>query len=94
MEQSHFYKSLLRYMPLFTAELLDNPAFISYIEEQGSSKIFELSDFIMLTLPTPRTDYYKSSNFFDTQRDVTGYTNKLIDSLGFFPVRMKLDVLG
>ena len=47
-----------------------------------------------MTLPQPRIDFYKSSNFYDTQRMVTGYTNKIIESLGFFPVRMKLDILG
>ena len=75
-------------MPLMAAPLVDNSAFVAFIQEQGSSKIFELSDFIMITLPKPRTDFYKSSNFFDTQKDMTGYTNKIIDSLGFFPVRM------
>jgi hypothetical protein len=47
----------------------------------------------MMTLPSPRIQFYESSNYFDIQRGVTGYANDIIDALGFFPVRMELDVL-
>ena len=48
---------------------------------------------MMMTLPSPRIDYYKSSNYYDIQKGVTGYANEIIEALGFFPVRMDLDVL-
>ena len=46
-----------------------------------------------MSLPAPRADYYSSSNYFEIQRGVTGYANNIIDSLGFFPVRMRMELL-
>jgi hypothetical protein len=46
-----------------------------------------------MTLPSPRTRYYESVNFDDTQRDVVKYANEITDALGYYPIIMKLDVL-
>ena len=48
---------------------------------------------MMMTLQSPRINYYQSSNYWDIQKGVTGYANEIIEELGFFPVRMQLDVL-
>jgi len=37
--------------------------------------------------------YYSYNNYFDIQRGVTGYANEIIEALGFFPLKMSLDVL-
>jgi len=47
----------------------------------------------MMTLPSPRVAYYESSDYFTIQSGVTGYANQVIEDLGFFPVRMSMDVL-
>ena len=47
----------------------------------------------MMTLPSPRVNYYQSSNYYEIQRRVTDYANEVIESLGFFPVGMKMEVL-
>jgi hypothetical protein len=91
MEYAPFYKLLARYLP--EGPLDDNEHFKRYLLQQGDKKVYELADFMMMTLPSPRIKYYSSSNYFDIQRGVTGYANDVIESLGFFPVRMKLDVL-
>ena len=62
--------------------------FKNFIKEKGEPLAYELSDFLMMTLPKPRVNYYQSSNYFDIQRGVTNYANEIIDALGFFPVRM------
>jgi ABC-type antimicrobial peptide transport system permease subunit len=93
MEYEFFYKNLVRYMPNAGKKLLEEEDFMEYMEQKSNQKAYQLSDFIMMTLPYPRMDYYKSSNFFDTQRMVTGYANNIIDSLGFFPVKMNMEVL-
>ena len=90
MEFKHFLPLLARYLP---KALNDEADFKTYLLSQGGKKIYELSDFLMMTLPYPRVRYYQSSNYFDIQKGVTGYANEIIESLGFFPVRMQLDVL-
>jgi len=90
MEYGPFFKLLARYLP---SPLNNNEHFKKYLINQGSEKVYELADFMMMTLPKPRIKYYSSSNYYDIQRGVTGYANDIIESLGFFPVRMKLDVL-
>lgn len=48
---------------------------------------------MMMTLPKPRIRYYSNNNYFEIQRGVTRYANQIIEDLGFFPVKMTLDVL-
>jgi hypothetical protein len=85
MEFKHFLPLLARYLP---GPLNDKADFKAYLLNRGGKKIYELSDFLMMTLPHPRVRYYQSSNYFDIQKGVTGYANEIIESLGFFPVRM------
>ena len=47
----------------------------------------------MMTLPSPRISYYESNNYYEIQRDITGYSNQIVESLGFFPIRVRMDVL-
>mmetsp|Transcript_5162 Transcript_5162/g.7940 ORF Transcript_5162/g.7940 Transcript_5162/m.7940 type:complete len:179 (+) Transcript_5162:1277-1813(+) len=47
----------------------------------------------MMTLPSPRISYYESSNYYDIQKGITGYSNAIVESLGFFPIRVRMDVL-
>ena len=48
---------------------------------------------MLMTLPEPRIDYYKSSDFFKIQKDVTAYANEIIDALGFYPFAIDLWLL-
>ena len=91
MEYAPFFQLLSHYLP---QPLADNSKFQTYLFAKGDKKIYQLSDFMMMTLQSPRINYYQSSNYWDIQRGVTGYANEIIESLGFFPVRMQLDVLG
>ena len=49
---------------------------------------------MMMTLPSPRVSYYESNNFFTIQQKVTTHANSIIEDLGFFPVRMQMDLLS
>jgi hypothetical protein len=91
MEYSAFSPFLARYLP---NNLNQNQDFVNFISVSGNSSLYQLSDFLMMTLPSPRIQFYQSSNYFDIQRGVTGYANDIIEALGFFPVRMELDVLS
>ena len=46
-----------------------------------------------MTLPSPRVDFYQSSDYFTIQSQVTGYANEIVEALGFFPVGMDMEVL-
>lgn len=46
-----------------------------------------------MALPAERTDWYKSNVYADTQRKVTGYANQLVKDLGFFDIKLDLDLL-
>jgi hypothetical protein len=46
-----------------------------------------------MTLPKPRSKYYESVNYDDTQKLITNYSNELTEALGFYPIVIKLQVL-
>ena len=48
----------------------------------------------MMTMPSPRHDYYQSSNYDDIQLGVLSYSNEIIEALGIYPVKAKLDLLA
>jgi len=90
MEYKHFLPLIARYLP---APLASKNDFKQFLLNNGTSTIFELSDFLMMTLPRPRVNYYQSTNYYNIQKGVTSYANEVIDALGFYPVRISLDVL-
>lgn len=46
-----------------------------------------------MNLPAPRTRFYESVNFDDTQRSVTKHANEVTEALGYYPVLISLDIL-
>ena len=93
MEYKHFFRQLSNYIPEAASSLLENENFLEYIQTYGDKKVYEVADFMMMTMPNPRTDHYANSNFFKIQKAVTGYANDILDELGFFALRIDLDVL-
>jgi hypothetical protein len=85
MEYAPFFQLLSHYLP---TNLQSNSKFQNYLFGKGDKKIYQLADFMMMTLQSPRIQYYQSSNYWEIQRGVTGYANEIIEALGFFPVRM------
>jgi len=72
MEYKHFYKYLSIYIPTAADFLQDNQYFMEYLESKGEQKVYEFSDFLMMTLPSPRIKHYSDTNFFKIQKTVTG----------------------
>jgi hypothetical protein len=62
-------------------------------DEKYTNALYQVTDYMMMTLPSPRVNYYQSSNYFTIQKRVTDYANECIEKLGFFPVGMKMKVL-
>lgn len=56
MEYSTFLAHLSQYLPRV---LNDNPTFKSFIQSEGEAALaYTMSDYVMMTLPDPRVDYY------------------------------------
>ena len=93
MEYDTFFAHMSNYLPNM---LKTNQEFVDFVKQQKGDKAlqYEMSDYVMMTLPDPRIDYYQSSNYYEIQRRVTGYANEIIEALGFFPVGMDMDVLS
>ena len=47
----------------------------------------------MMTLPSPRSDYYRSSDMNDIKKKVLGYTDEVVNALNFFKVNTALPLL-
>jgi ABC-type antimicrobial peptide transport system permease subunit len=89
MEYSQFLSLISDYLPGF---LSSNEGFKSYLR-QNPKMLFDYADNLVMTLPSPRTRYYESVNFDDTQRKITTYANQVTDALGYYPVVIKLGIL-
>lgn len=63
MEYSTFLAHLSEYLP---KTLNDNPTFKAWIKSDGEQAlVYTMSDYIMMTLPNPRVDYYQSSDYYE-----------------------------
>lgn len=56
--------------------------------------LYTQADFLVATVPESRQDIFSSSNFNFIQRKVTKWANMAIDSVGFYKVRIQLDLLA
>lgn len=57
------------------------------------SNINETIDYIAVSLPNPRLDFYSSSNYNDIQDKIIQYSTKISTTLGFFPIKFTLPIL-
>lgn len=64
MEYASFLPLLADFLPP-SSELSTNDNFKNFLKTQGSEIIYEMSDFLMMTLPSPRINYYESSDYFE-----------------------------
>lgn len=63
MEYKHFRPFVAKYVP--DGVLRRSANFNTFLRRESATRLFELADFMMLTLPKPRIDFYKSSDFLD-----------------------------
>ena len=65
--------------------------FTEYLSQEDL--LFQYAAMLMMTLPEPRMDSYESSDFAKIKGNVLGYTDKIIEALGTFPVQAQNAVL-
>lgn len=90
MEYKHFLPLIARYLP---KDLAAKPKFKEYLQSKGPSLIYELSDYLVMTLPYPRVKYYQSSDYAAIQSGVVRQAANVVDKMGFYDTRVSLDVL-
>jgi len=61
MEMGPFLQSLSDFLPY--PELYDNLYFKKFINDQNLVKASEFADHLVMALPSPRIDWYSSSDF-------------------------------
>ena len=66
------------------------PEFGQWVEDRS----LEFVQIMMMTLPSPRHNFYQSSNYDEIQLNVLTVSNSIIEALGTYPVEAKLDLLG
>ena len=49
---------------------------------------------MMMTMPSPRHEYYQSSNYDEIQLGILSHSNSIIEALGIYPVEAELDLLA
>ena len=81
MEYNQFYAYVSDYLPGYYR---DQAGFMSYLNDENRLEDFAM--LFMMTLPSPRMDYYESSDFAKIKSGVLGYTSEIISALGLFPI--------
>lgn len=71
MEYSQFLSLVINYLPDYLSK---NAEFKTFIQS-NPDLLYYYSDSLAMTLPSPRTRYYESVNYDDTQKIVTQYAN-------------------
>lgn len=92
MEYKHFFNLLSLYIP--PGPLKENIKFRAWLIKNGKQVSYRLADYMMVALPSPRVDWYKDNDYAEVQRKVTGYTNQMVSDLGFYSIRLDLDLLN
>lgn len=91
MEYKHFFKTLISNLQPWV--LKERLVFKKWVRDNSERLAYELADHILVNLPNPRVDFYKSDSYQDTQRLVTGPINQLVSDLGFYAVTIDLNLL-
>lgn len=52
-----------------------------------------MADFLMMTLPHPRIDYYQYSDYNQIHNGIVEHSSSIADDLGFFPISMDMGLL-
>ena len=73
-------------------DLSENDDFKQFLKNNGQL-LYTYSDYVLWTLPNPRVLYYQFTDYFTIQRGITKIANDLVNDLGFYPVKMDMDVL-
>lgn len=69
-----------------------NSGFVSWLMTENKS--LDFVQLLMMTLPSPRYNYYMNPNYEEIQWNVLEYSNEIVDALGLYPIKADLQLLG
>ena len=91
LESSNFLSYIKDHLP---SKLKHNNDFKEWLNE-NPSVIYDFTDELMMTVPSPRYKYYQDNDFNKIKNNVLSYTNDVIDGIGgFFMVNSALPLLN
>ena len=61
--------------------------------KHNPSVIFEVVDLLMMTLPSPRDDFYKDPDIDTIKKRVFDYTNEVLNAISFFKLYTRMSLL-
>lgn len=91
MEIEHYYEWLSPYTALqYDSTLMTD--FRNFLKSDYA-RGYDFADYVVMNFPDPRIEYYQDSDYDNVQEKVVGYTNKLVNDLGFFPESVNCVIL-
>ena len=87
------WKYWLNYMSKYLKEKkwTDNEDFMNYLAQDGIQD--EYTPMLMMTMPSPRYEYYQYSSYYKIKSGVLDYSSEIIDKLGSYPVAGEYSLL-
>ncbi len=92
MEQSHFF-SMMAHRQLPNPSLYETTHFADFLLDPKLVTIEEYADHLVVNLPSPRTDWYASTNYDKVQRNIVQVADKFVQTLGFYPMTAQMFIL-
>ena len=71
--------------------LLDVAEFNEWVLHANRST--EFVQMLLMTMPSPRHEYYESANYDDIQLNILSHSNEIIQALGLYSVRADMSLL-
>eukprot|EP00347_Sterkiella_histriomuscorum_P007293 403349512 len=87
-EYDQFLPLISNYLP---SPIKHNDHFREYV--QRIANLTEYSDYLVMTLPSPRYKWYSSDQYDQTQQKITNYVNTFLNQTGFYPLKPKFFIL-
>lgn len=89
-----------QFFPLLAAQQSPNPDlyndthFGQFLSDPSLIKIEEFADHLVVNLPSPRMDWYASTNYDEVQRNIVRVADSFVQTLGFYPVTAQMLILS
>lgn len=93
--ENHLIMEFEYFLPLIAdrlpVTLRGNKDFRLWLKYEAN--LTEYTDYIVMTMPSPRLNWYANKDYDTTQRKITRYVNGFINATGFYPIKAKMYLL-
>lgn len=88
MEFEYFLPLIADRLPLSLRSNRDFRLWLKY-----EVNLTEYTDYLVMTLPSPRLNWYANNDYDTTQRKITKYVDDIVNATGFYPVKARMYLL-